>query len=244
MIAWFSLWAGVLSVQADLITDDFNRSAGHIVFGTLGTTVWTNMQGYGSWGITNGVVTVRTGGTVGNLVVVNTGLQTVSGNGTNFTLSADILTHTTLAWGGIVFNYQSTSNFYTLRYRPDSTAANAIQISKYANGGITRYSTLAAGNYLSSGTSYTFEISSTNAYEFTANIYEAGSTDVKFTLSAKDTGSSFVGGYAGFLQVDAGNDIFQYDNFRLEVIPEPATLGLLGGGTLALLLMRRVWGRK
>jgi hypothetical protein len=50
-----------------------------------------------------------------------------------------------------------------------------------------------------------------------------------------DGNSNFTGGYAGFYQSDTGGAHARFDNFSLEVIPEPATLGMvavLGGAIL------------
>ena len=56
---------------------------------------------------------------------------------------------------------------------------------------------------------------------------------------ASDGTSSFTNGYAG-LYLAGGSGAFLYDHFSLDVIPEPATLGVLAVSAAGLLLARRL----
>jgi hypothetical protein len=248
IVSLFSLWAGVSSVQATLITDNFNR--GGIGYSSnaaaaLVNANWTNgVNQNAEWAVSgpNKVLTRTLSGS-GNAALVNKALETLSGSGKSFTLSADLMPLQANNWAGVVWGYQNATNYYFLQMKANT---NIMQVYKVVNGTQTKIGTdaLASANFALNGTN-TLTITSTNAYNFDVKITNKGTGATLLSTSRTDTGSSFTGGYAGLILTTPGTDSrFAFDNFSLEVIPEPATVGLLGGGALALLLMRRVWWRK
>jgi hypothetical protein len=247
IVSLFSLWAGVLSVQADLITDDFNRSGigySSNAAAALVNANWTNGVGQtAQWAISSQKVITRTLSGSGNAVLVNTALETLSGSGKSFTLSADIMPLIDANWAGVVWGYQDALNYYFLQMK---AGTNTMFVYKVVNGTASQVGTSASAsaNFALNGTN-TVTITSTNAYKFDVKITNKGTGATLLSTSRTDAGSSFADGYAGLILATPGSTSrFAFDNFSLEVIPEPATIGLLGGGTLALLLMRRVWWRK
>lgn len=202
-----------LAVTPTSVSDDFERTAKYSSSGSLETKVWKNGESYGEWGIVNGAAAADS--TSGNNVLINKALKTVSGDGKGFTVRADLTANTRLMYGGIVFNYQSPGNYYAFRYRADY--ADRLQIVKFVNGTVSSISRAAMA--LSSGTAYTLEITSTNACEFTATVYEAGTTKAVQSFTATDKATNFTGGYAGLAQFDAGPNTYSFDNFSLTQFP-------------------------
>jgi hypothetical protein len=249
IVSLFSLWAGVSSVQATLITDNFNRSGigySSNAAAALVNANWTNGVGQtAQWAVTgpNKLLTKTTNG-AGYAALVNKALETLSGSGKSFTLSADLMPLQANNWAGVVWGYQDASNYYFLQMKANT---NIMQVYKVVNGTQSKIGSdgLASANFAIGGTN-TVTITSTTAYNFDVKITNKGTgATLLSTTSRTDTNSSFTGGYAGLILTTPGSDSrFAFDNFSLQVIPEPATVGLLGGGALALLLMRRVWWRK
>jgi hypothetical protein len=240
----------ISSVCADSstsVSDDFNRNGigySSNAAAALVNANWTNGVGQtAQWAVSGNKVLTRTLSGSGNAVLVNKALETLSGSGKSFTLSADLMPLQANYWAGVVWGYQDASNYYFLQMKANT---NIMQVYKVVNGTQTKIGSdgLASVNFALSGTN-TVTITSTNAYNFDVKITNKGTGATLLSTSRTDTGSSFTGGYAGLALTTPGSDSrFAFDNFSLEVIPEPATVGLLGGGALALLLMRRVWWRK
>ncbi|MGE4488708.1 MAG: PEP-CTERM sorting domain-containing protein [Kiritimatiellales bacterium] len=235
-------WIGIIGVLfcvssawATLITDDFNRTAGYNSLGRLGTTVWTNGASHGQWGITNGSASANL--SLANGVVFNTSAETISGNGSSFAFQADVEAKAHAVWGGVMFNYQNDGNYYVARYR--SNIADSFQVTKYVDGVAIKLGASGTGTLLQDVV-YTIAVTSSNAYEFTVNVYEAGNpANVLISNFIRTDAGGYNGGYAGFCQNSTGLDKFRFDNFSLNVIPEPATIGLFGASATILFLLRR-----
>lgn len=174
--------------------------------------------------------------TVSPGILYNDALETVSGNGTNFTLSLDVASKTSGAWAGLVFNYQDDSNYYAARFKSD---AAGFQMIKVVGGvvGVMQYGNTSA-NFVED-VFYTMTITSDTAYVFDITITKAGQSAVFGSGTDRtDTESNFTGGYAGVYANSTGYSA-GHDNFSLEVIPEPATMGLVGMFAVGLIFVRR-----
>ena len=239
---------GVFSVWADLVvtpvsvTDDFSRTAGYNSGGAMGAPgIWTNgyTSGSAQWGIVDGEASANLGtGAVG--LLVNKALETVSGNGSNFVLSASVKASTTDTWAGVMFNYTDENNYYYFRYK-SGTGSWQVQAVK---GGVSDRLGVAstAPMTFENNTFYTLTVSSTNLYEFNLSIKEtvSGTVLVSDSRIGEVASEQLSGGYGGLYQSSTGNDRVRFDNFSLQVIPEPATIGMLGAGTVAVLVVRRM----
>jgi hypothetical protein len=227
---------GVFSVSADLfatstlVTDDFNRRAGYNSRGEVGSPgVWTNgFTGSGSqWGIVDGEASANLGtGSVG--LLVNKAVGTVSGNGNSFVLSADVKALADTGWTGVIFNYTDKNNYYCFRYK---CGANNWVVQAVKNGEVSRLGNAGTASVIfQNNTYYTLTVSSENLYEFDVSIkeYLSGTVLVSdFRIGVRAT-EQLSGGYGGLYQSGIrGKDRVRFDNFSLEVIPEPATIGML-----------------
>jgi len=235
-----SLMVGGSSAWAASITDNFNRADTQQTAYTMkvGGTGWTQ-AGDGvnptgdDWFIKGNVVRLRT--REGNAVMYNTALSTVSGGGTNFTLSADVSGVTSNAWVGLVFNYQDEANYYILRFKAGTDEYQLIERRDSENKALVNQKisgsfSAGLGNY------YTLTITSDTAGDFNFTIKQQGESAVLNTVTAyDDSASAHTGGYAGLYGTITPNHCGAYDNFSLSVIPEPVTLGFSG----VTLLVRR-----
>ena len=243
-IAIISLLVSVSSAWATLITNNFNGAnttqTAYTV--TVGGTDWVQ-DGNGTasagadWFINGNELRGRN--RQDNAFLRNTAQQTISGGGTNFTLSVDVSPLNANVWIGAVFNYTSTSNYYILRIKGDATNWQLLGV----DGGVQ--STLTSGT-LSSGTFaqdlfYNLNITSDTAGSFNFAIKARGSSTVLNSVTNyTDATSPLQGGNAGmFFSLATGGHNAAYDNFSLNVIPEPATIGMLIFGAAITMLIRR-----
>lgn len=236
-----SVWADLV-VTSTLVTDDFNRTVGYNSGGAMGAPgVWTNgYTGSGAqWGIVNEEASANLGtGSVG--LLVNKALETVSGNGNNFVLSASVKALYDSSWAGVIFNYTDENNYYYFRFKSGS---GSWVVQAFKNGVLDRLG--AAGTApvtFENETYYTLTVSSTNLYEFAVSIKESSSGTVLVSDSriGVDATEQLSGGYGGLYQSALGNDRVRFDNFSLEVIPEPASVGLFVISGALLMLVRRI----
>ncbi len=221
---------------ATLVVDDFNRANTPVSSDTslIGAN-WKQTAGStDEWIISGNYLHSHALASPG--ILYNDALQTVSGSGSNFTLSLDVASKTSGAWAGVVFNYQDGNNYYMARFKSD---ASGFQMIKVVNGnlGVMQYGTTAAN--FSEDVFYTMTIESDAPYVFDITITEAGETDVFGSGTQRtDTGSNFTGGYGGTYANSAGYSA-GFDNFSLQVVPEPATFGLLGLAGAAIMFARK-----
>jgi hypothetical protein len=225
----------ISSAWATLVTDDFNRTAAMNSTGQTIGTDWHSSRTTGQWGITNQQVVANM--TEADSVLYNSSLETISGGGTNFTASLDVKALVNNAWAGLVFNYQNPTNFYYFRYK---SGASNYAIARVVDGVAGNLVNLTITGTFATNTDYSVSVASSNAYEFAYEIKETVGGSVLVSGTATDSVSSFTGGYAGILQTTTGAGRHTFDNFSLEVIPEPATIGMLSFGLVAILVSRRL----
>lgn len=168
-------------------------------------------------------------------ILYNDALETVSGNGTNFDLSMDVASKTSGAWAGLVFNYQDDSNYYVVRFKSDSAG---YQVLKVVGGSVGVLAYGSTSTNVKEDVFYTVSVASDTPYVFNITIKEAGQSEVFGEGQTTDKSNNFTGGYAGGYANSTGYSA-GYDNLSLEVIPEPATLGLVGMIAAGLIFVRR-----
>ena len=206
----FSLEVGSLSP----VTDDFNRPDGGM--NSTGATVgpdWHSSRTTGQWGIVDQRVVANM--VEANSVLYNSVLETISGNGTNFTASLDVKAFGAY-WAGLAFNYQNPTNFYYFRYKG---AASDYQMYRMEDGASVKLFGVTISGVFATNTDYTLTVASSNAYEFAYEIKETGGA-VLASGTTTDSASLFTGGYAGILQTSTGADRNSFDNFSVTVGPE------------------------
>lgn len=227
--------AGILCcgsvVRAATITDDFNRA--DTVFSTDGSQIgasWVNGAGTTNvWAIGSSNLMLQVYGTetpattAGPSILYNDSLQTTSGGGMSFTLSAD-LQPVSNRWVGLVFNYQNPSNYYEFRVAGDSSKYQFVAVNDgVASAKINRTDAVVP---FTSDTFYTLTVSSDAAYEYRFSITEAGSAvALNPTTTGSDSSESFTGGYAGLYQAGGWtvDPLTLYDNFYLSTYITPKT---------------------
>ena len=220
---------------AALITDDFNRANTALTStGAMVGSNWHSSRTTGGWGITDQKAVASM--TEANSVLYNSSLETISGNGTSFTLSLDVTAFGPY-WAGIAFNYQDPENFYWLRYKGD---ANNFSLVRFIDGTSQSIVNSTITGTFAADTAYTLTVSSSSAYKFVYEIKEAVGGAVQVSGTATDSDSAFTGGYAGIYQSTTGPGRNTFDNFSLNVIPEPATIGMLGFALVSMLVVRRL----
>lgn len=236
----------VWQAQASLFTDSFTRA--NVTNATVGTNIGadyviTKVSGaLPTFSITSGQVTMgAAGGAVANGVLSYQGFLAKNTAGNSFAASVDI---TLGAYNnginpGLAFNFQDASNFYYARILTSGTGTGAgvLQISQMVNGAAEAVVNVAGLN-LYTATAYTLGISSAASGVFTYTL-TGGSVNLSNTVTDATGTAAFTDGYAGIYQ-NIGNTNTKFDNFSVTSIPEPATIGMMGLGALATLLLRRM----
>lgn len=220
-----------LSASAALFTDNFDRV--NTASGLGGD--WTSDSLY--YIDNNEAETRYTSNTTVKDVAWNTAASTVSGAGTNFTLSADVRCSSGGRLIGIAFNVQDESNYYALLASMGTTTYRIAQMSSGTISWLVNKTDAASA--FAAGTDYAMTVTSETVGTYSFAITEAGSlTVLNPTTSVTDGTAPFTGGYAGLFS-DGNIGTFNYDNFSLEVIPEPATLGLISLTGAGMIFVRR-----
>jgi len=216
--------AGTFSIEfmdlygrvAHTATDHFDRS--DTSYSTNGSNIGINWVATASeWKISGNTLAVN--GLGGVAILYDDSLETVSGNGAYFTMSADVAVHLDGGWAGIVFHYQNSSNYYVLRIKPGSKYYQLLNCVNGVNATVLSKSD-APQNFVA-GTPYTLAVTSLDEHVFNFTITEAGSSTVlNGTTTLDDTVNGIHnGGYAGLyngLNHAATNPDSTYDNFFLE----------------------------
>ena len=215
LVATGSAWAAE-------IADDFNRA------NMIKTAYTVNVDGTGwtqagdgvnptgdDWFVNNNVVRLRD--RQANAVMYNTALSTVSGNGANFTLRADVCGRLANAWVGTVFNYQDESNYYVLRIK--AGAADYQLLQRTGSGFTTLVNEDISGSFAVLSY-YSMTITSDTAGVFDFKITQQGNSTVLNTVTSwEDSGSALTGGYSGLYGSYTGDHSGQFDNFNLSATP-------------------------
>ena len=200
---------------AATITDDFNRpDQDYTNDCSLIGVGWDQDVDANLWQLNGGKVYANPA--VRPAVMYNTGLETVSGGGTNFTFSMEETPRLDTLWSGIVFNYQNPSNFYILRFK---TTADDYQLLSSVDGSLGILNAGHASTNFIKNIAYVLTVTSDTAYDFDFSIAQ-GST-VLAAGNGVDVAGNFVGGYAGTYVDKTGGAPAKYDNFSLEVGPPP-----------------------
>ena len=228
-----SLLCATSAAWATLVTDDFNRTVLLTTDASALGGSWAQETAQG-WQISGDYL--HSHAAVAPGILYNDALQTVSGNGDSFVLSMDVASKVSTAWAGVVFNYQNNTNYYMLRIKSDSTS---YQLLSMVDGGLGILQNSNAASTFGEDLFYTLTVTSTAAYTFDFSITAAGSSTVIGSGANRvDSGSNFTGGYAGAYANSTGWSA-GHDNFSLEVIPEPTTLGLVGLVGVAAVFIRK-----
>ena len=240
-MAIISLLLGASSAWATLITDNFDRAD------TTRTTYTVNVGGSGwtqsgdgvnpasDWWISGN--TARGRARASDAVMYNTDLSTVSGGGDSFTLSTDVMTLNGGYWNGVAFNYTDADNMYFIRFKSDTGEYQLIE----RNDGVqtTHVNTTLSSGTFAQDVSYTITVASDAAGKFNYSILNGATVVV--SGSVDDSANAVTGGYAGLYTTGLDNAAQGvYDNFSLEVIPEPATLGLFSVAFGLILVIRKI----
>lgn len=179
---------------------------------------WT--IGNGTWAIQNHQLVQDGGLNVGNQFIRLNPLPTLNTGGTNFALNATMQINTTAssAYGGLLFNYQNSSNYYALRY----SGSGNVQLYYLVNGGEGAISWNPVFPVVTNRP-FTLTVSSPNAGTFSASIYDPiGGTNVWAVTNQSMSNGNFANGWGG-LYTD-GNFGMAYQNFSLTVTPAPPAL--------------------
>ncbi len=220
--------------QATTITDDFS-TAGDPLPGN-----WFQYSSTGTNFVSNGsYASIKQAKGDPNAVAWNTGLETISGGGTNFDLSVDVSVHSGGRLTGVAFNVQNATNYYFVGI---VIGGSAYRFYEVVDGTGTQ---LFAGNASvvfsdRNKTNYTINVTSDTEGSYDFFITEKGQSTVLNSITNYTvSGTALSGGYAG-LYTHGNSSEFRYDNFSLETIPEPATLGMVGLAAAGIIMMRRL----
>ncbi len=227
------LLCSVSVAWATLVTDDFNRAdTSKSTDTSLIGAHWNDASSVNTWRIGNNTVYA---GSVGPLAIMyNDELETLNGSGDDFDLSLDVAGRAVNVWSGIIFNYNNSSNYYTVRFKAE--ADDYQLLGKRSDGSWNVIKTGHASANFAAHQFYTINVTSDTAHTHDFTITDASSTVVASETGVVDSESLYTGGYAGLglYSSHPTSEYGRYDNFSLEVIPEPATLGmvaLVGGAS-------------
>lgn len=139
--------------------------------------------------------------------------------------------------GYSVFVPQHTTGTGSLRYRGTTTASNAIQLTGTAN---LSFSTSTISSASASGTPFSGSLSitrsATNSYDLSATF--AGNTLATTSYSPALDTSTF-DSLSFFSVMNQANMSLTLDNVKVEVVPEPSSILLLGLASATLITRRR-----
>ena len=207
------LSAGVL-LQAAEIADDFNRAdTAYAAEGSSVGSEWVNSEGSSVWKIVRGALFVNTQSAPA--ILYNKALETESGDGKQFSLSADIAGNLANTWVGLVFNYQDPANYYAVRIKMNTSDYQVLAIIDGATALLLKGKSKA--NFIP-GTTYSVTVASDTVGVFDISIQRAGRTDIlNPNQIAQDFSASLKGGYAGVYSpsASAADPDAVYDNFSL-----------------------------
>ena len=202
------------SVASSTVADNFNRPDTPVSNDvSLIRADWAQEETTNQWLVNS--QTLASHALVKPGVLYNGDLQTISGNGTNFTVRMDVRAQSEKAWVGMVFNYQDKNNCYILRFKG---GYDDWQLLRNVGGelGIVK-SGHAPQPFTFHTDFYTLTVKSSAPYNFDFTIRKAGSPEILNTeTNAVDADARFTGGYAG-AYVDATSYTAKFDNFRLTV---------------------------
>ena len=236
---------GLSSASGVVVTDDFNRAA------TTAQTPASSPNEIGTqYTITNGswMIGPSIGGTYlqaneASLMYLNT-VEAKNTEGFSFTLTSTVLIPTAnndfSRSGGLVFGLQDANNYYALRVGINAQATlggpviGQAQLVKVV-GGVATSLAVVSNLTLSSSTYYNIAISSSTTLANTFT-YSISTTGGSLIYSNTITDSTFEDGYIGFYRNGGGT--VRFDDFTLEVVPEPSVFSLAVFGLAVVMLFR------
>jgi hypothetical protein len=181
-----------------------------------------------------------------NYLIYNTGVAMTAGtagDGTGWTLTADVRTKIDGTYAGVAFNVQDQGNLYALRIKTNTQQAQVVKVVNGSISSVEAGSTSMVANTVA-GQMYTFTISCDEAGTIDYTITEKGSSTVLNRITSSTSTVVFDGGYGGLYlwhgESASNSPEAVYDNFSVEVIPEPATAGLFAFAGASVLLIRRI----
>ena len=229
---------------AALFTDDFNRAdVGPTTNGSLIGANYVNTNEEKDWQISgNKLVFPEPGYVPGGATLYNTSVQTLtSAEGVSFSIQADVTIDNANRWASLVFNYQGSDNYYSLRVSQDADQpVLKYQFLQVFDGAAAAVVNKKDSDTFTLGHTYNLSVSydqSTDNYIF---LVKDGSTILNNTTNilGSELSAGFDDGYGG---VSSGINMSPtFDNLSITSIPEPTTLGLVVGATFALFGIRRL----
>jgi len=235
-----SMLCAASAAWATIVTDDFGRAdTAKSTDTSLIGVHWNDASSVNTWRIGNN--TVYAGSVDPMAMMYNDELQTLNGSGNSFDLSLDVAGRAANVWSGVVFNYNNSSNYYTIRIKAETDDYQIL-----ARRSNNTWKVMKTGNASSNFVAhrfYTINVTSDTAHTYDFTITDTtSSTVVGSETGVVDNESLYSGGYAGLALYSqhATNEYGRYDNFSLETIPEPATLGMVAmlGGAIFFIRKR------
>ncbi len=196
------------------VKDDFDRA--DTAYAAEGSSVgaeWVDSEEASVWKIVRGALFVNTQSAAA--ILYNKALTTESGDGKQFSLSADISGNLANTWVGLVFNYQDPANYYAVRIKMNTADYQVLAILDGAAALLLKGKSKA--NFIP-GTTYSVTVASDTVGVFDISIQRAGRSDIlNFNQIAQDFSASLKGGYAGVYSpsASAADPDAVYDNFCL-----------------------------
>jgi len=204
--------------------DNFNRSDGN-----LGAD-WTNYGGNPQI-TSNVVVGALLPDAIGSNAVISAYTAAGSVLDNDFTITSDLWATTNAPYVGLAWHVEDADNFYWFRTFLGKSNNNNI-IAKVVGGSQTILTLTSSSGDMSAllvNDSTTVTLTGTTAGDYTITL-----TDGVTSWSAAFSDITLSGGHAGYYAFGNATSVqaFHADDFTLTIVPEPATVALLGIGGL------------
>jgi len=215
------LLLGAVAAHAAVFEDGFDRTG--TAYSADGAAIGTSWKSEGNsnlWKTKGGslLLDVRRM----PAILYCTALETTSGRGANFTVSADVAVAAPNSWAGLVFNFQDAGNFYCLRFKAGTRTYQLL--AKIEGEWKILASHSDAAKPFAIGTPYSLKVFSEDAHEFHFTLRKPGEATVLNPVAdATDSYSHFKNGYAGLYSPSRGTTKPDavFDNFVLETSKNP-----------------------